>query len=268
MPTGNDSPQKKAARIAAAEFSADHEKAAKFYAKSTKQSFSHWRDALEEMKSLLHAYRWPVSDIFAEECIFFNPFLLGGGIERDKELQCKASATVDTRLMVTIKKLMDTPDGEKVRDDLEAIYEAFLSAQNLQLELNKVKGERNMLEVVLGNAKEIFESEEYNTPDKNRNMAQKRNRAIVESLNLSNKRTMRSVLYREYINFVRHDNLDRKQAITHLVEGYNLGSEAGCAKQLSRAVKDVRDSWANVFYAQKKIFPNINLMLKKIVPKI
>ena len=260
-----------AARNAAAEFSTDSESAAKLYMKLIEQEFDNWHDALEELKEKLtsEAYRWPVSNIFTEECIFFTPLLLGGGIERDKELQCEASATVETRLMLTLKKLMATPDGDKERDDLEAVYKVLKNVESLHLELNKVKGERNMLEVVFGSAKEIFESEEYNTPDKNRNMAQKRNRAVVESLRLSDKRTLRSVLYREYINLVRHNNLDKEQAITHLVEEYNLVSEGGCAKQLSRAVKDVRDIWANLIHFKKvSPLPHINPMLKRVVPKI
>jgi hypothetical protein len=163
---------------------------------------------------------------------------------------------------------MDTPDGRKVRNDLEAVYEVFINAQKLQLELNRVKDERNKIEAEFGKAKEIFEAEKYNVPDKNRNMSRKRNKAVVESLKLNNKRTLRSILYRDYVNMVRHDNLDREEAITRLVEGYELDSESGCAKQLSRAAKDVRDSWKNVFYDRKKTFPEINKMLKKIVPAV
>jgi len=268
MPSDNNSHKYELARSAAAEFSADHEKAAKLYANLLGQSYDNWRDALEEIKELLPAYRWPVGDIFAEECIFFNPFLFGGGVERDKEIQCQASMTNETRLMLTLKKLMDTPAGRKERNDLEAIYEVLKNVESIQLELNKIKGEKNTLEIILGSAKEIFESEEYNVPDKHRNMSQKRNRAIVESLKLTDQRPLKSILYREYVNMVRHDNLGRKQAVTDLVEGYDLVSESACAKQLSRAVKDVRDSWDNVFFARKKTLPETKRMLKNIVPKI
>lgn len=268
MSTNNDSPKYKAARMAAAEFSSDAQSAAKLYAKLTEQRFNNWQDALEDLKMQIPAYRWPTFDSMAEEYIFFNPVLGGDGVEPDKWIQCDASMKCETRLMLTLKKLMDTPDGKKERDDLEAVYKVLENIESLHLELNKVKGERNMLEAVLGNAKDIFESEEYNGHDKNRNMAQKRNRAIVASLKLNDKRPLRSILYREYINMIRHDNLDRKHAITQLVEGYNLVSEAGCAKQLSRELKNIRDIWAGVFRSRERTLTPINKMLKKLVPRI
>ena len=109
MPTNNESPKYRAARIAAAEFSSDAQFTAKRYAELTEQKFDDWHNALKEIKGLLRdcPYRWPTFDSCAEIMIFFDPAL--------KNLTCNAIGVVSSpdKTLITEKEYTEKECTEK-----------------------------------------------------------------------------------------------------------------------------------------------------------
>ncbi|MEA1923913.1 MAG: hypothetical protein U9N63_14830 [Pseudomonadota bacterium] len=219
--TINDPHRYKEARCAAAEFSADFEKAAKLYAEQTGQAFKNWRDALEEIKDLLPAYRWPVPDCFAEHMIFFDP--LGKG------LKLEAIAVSDTLAMIKARKNGDTD----TLNELMADKVALVKARNESYKLLEA-------EAYLEHGKRTYK----NTKGKERNSA------LARSLGLSTGVRQGEIkarqMYKDYVELVRKKGCSRQDALEAVTSKYHLSSEDAALQHLTLELRAIRKAAKNI----------------------
>ncbi len=208
-----------AARIAAAEFSDNSKSAAHRYIDLTGQKFDTWQDALEEIKSLIPAYRWPVADCFTETMIFFDPAL--------KNLTCNAICVVSTPAMQKAEECGDTETFKELYQNQVAL-----------VEVRRERDKKSEAEAYLEHAERAYKNTSGDS--------KKRNSAVVRNLNLSSgtKPPTYDVnkMYRDYFELVRKKGLSRYDALEIITDNYGLLSNTATLKYLVSKMKSLKDA--------------------------
>jgi hypothetical protein len=239
--------KKKAARKAAAKYSANPVSATLEYANLTDQLESVTTDferIKEEMLSELPLYRHPVNGKLSEYMIFFDPdcLKLGGRVLEQP---------------VFIEAL----EKEGVADDVLTSAKKYAhESERRQIELAECRDELGELKSKLSEAQRIYEKLRDERSDK-------RNASVVRAIGLSTgsapKRVDRKKVYFDYVRLVRKDGLPRYEAVKKIKEKYGLQGHNAAVKHLSAYRRTLFEFWEQNYPSTSF---DVKFYLKGLVP--